>query len=79
MSLSYSAPLRLTRRLAPPMAEQGSGWIVLIGSEEAQQPWPAAPAFASTKWGLRGWVKSVGPVRQFLLSGVVTGQKNAES
>lgn len=51
------------------MAEQGSGWIITIAAEEGTTAWPDAPAFASTKWGLRGWTKSIHPVTAHALCG----------
>lgn len=40
------------------MKDKGAGWILNIASIESTTPYPSAPAYATTKWGLRGWSKS---------------------
>ena len=40
------------------MKEKGAGWILNIASIESTTPYPSAPAYATSKWGLRGWSKS---------------------
>lgn len=40
------------------MKEKGAGWILNIASVESTTPYPSAPAYATSKWGLRGWSKS---------------------
>lgn len=40
------------------MKEKGAGWIPNIASIESTTPYPSAPAYATSKWGLRGWSKS---------------------
>ena len=40
------------------MKDKGQGWILNIASIESTTPYPSAPAYATSKWGLRGWSKS---------------------
>lgn len=56
--INMLGPMHLTRWLAPPMVEKGDGYIITIASIEALSPYPSAPAYSSTKWGLRGWTKA---------------------
>ncbi|DBA73201.1 hypothetical protein WJX77_010872 [Trebouxia sp. C0004] len=56
--INLNAPMRLTRHFAPAMKEKGAGWILNIASIESTIPYPSAPAYATSKWGLRGWSKS---------------------
>lgn len=37
--------------------------MVNIASIEALYPYPSAPAYSATKWGLRGWSKALFAVR----------------
>jgi len=37
----------------------GDGYIITIASIEALSPYPSAPAYSASKWGLRGWNKAV--------------------
>ena len=37
----------------------GEGYIITIASIEALSPYPSAPAYSASKWGLRGWTKAV--------------------
>ncbi|EIE18472.1 oxidoreductase [Coccomyxa subellipsoidea C-169] len=57
--INLMAPMRLTRMLLPPMKEAGQGHVVNIASIEALYPYPSAPAYSATKWGLRGWSKAL--------------------
>ncbi|KAL0045638.1 hypothetical protein WJX82_000342 [Trebouxia sp. C0006] len=56
--INLNAPMRLTRHFAPAMKEKGAGWILNVASIESSTPYPSAPAYATSKWGLRGWSKS---------------------
>eukprot|EP01051_Picozoa_sp_SAG22_P011070 SAG22_NODE_1039_length_5888_cov_4.141302_5_plen_292_part_00 len=56
VAVNMLAPMRLTRRLAPPMAVRGAGLIINIGSIAALEGMAGAgAAFAASKFGLRGW------------------------
>lgn len=56
--LNLCAPMRLTRRLAPKMVEQGGGVIINIASIAAMDPLPDVGSYVATKSGLRGWSRS---------------------
>ena len=49
------------RRLSlwPCPLHAGDGYIITIASIEALSPYPSAPAYSASKWGLRGWNKAV--------------------
>eukprot|EP00123_Amoebidium_parasiticum_P012143 comp21151_c0_seq1/m.28630 comp21151_c0_seq1/g.28630 ORF comp21151_c0_seq1/g.28630 comp21151_c0_seq1/m.28630 type:complete len:242 (-) comp21151_c0_seq1:510-1235(-) len=55
MAINLNAPMRLTRRLAPAMAERGGGTIINMGSVAAIEPMTSSCAYAASKHGLRGW------------------------
>jgi short-subunit dehydrogenase len=55
MALNVSAPMRLTRRLAPAMIERESGTIINLGSVAALEGMQGAGAYATSKFALRGW------------------------
>lgn len=57
--INLMAPMRLTRMLLNPMKDSGEGHVVNIASIEALYPYPSAPAYSATKWGLRGWSKAL--------------------
>ncbi|KAL4429337.1 hypothetical protein ABPG77_005111 [Micractinium sp. CCAP 211/92] len=52
------APMRLVRQLAPKMCDKGSGWIICIGDVESVHTGPSHPAYAASKYALRGFCKS---------------------
>lgn len=55
-SLNVHAGMRLTRRLAPRMAERQSGAIFDIGSVAALESMSGEyAAYAASKWAMRGW------------------------
>lgn len=54
-SLNVSAPMRLTRRLAPAMVERGQGIIVNMGSIAGTEPMTESAAYAASKYAMRGW------------------------
>uniref|UniRef100_A0A7S1SJW2 3-oxoacyl-[acyl-carrier-protein] reductase n=1 Tax=Tetraselmis chuii TaxID=63592 RepID=A0A7S1SJW2_9CHLO len=59
MDVIVNAPMRLTRRLAPKMAERMSGFVINIGSIAGTEAMSgAAAAYAAAKAGLRGWSRS---------------------
>uniref|UniRef100_A0A061S2S7 3-oxoacyl-[acyl-carrier-protein] reductase n=1 Tax=Tetraselmis sp. GSL018 TaxID=582737 RepID=A0A061S2S7_9CHLO len=56
LQVCLHAPMRITRRLTPAMAEGMSGYVINIGSVAAIEPMSAgAGAYAAAKHGLRGW------------------------
>lgn len=58
MDVNVKAPMRLTRALAPAMAKKGNGMIINIGDAEATHTGPHHPAYAASKYALRGWSMS---------------------
>lgn len=65
-------PMRLTRLLLPAMKEAGQGHVINIASIEALYPYPSAPAYSATKWGLRGWSKALFAVSEMMEAFVLT-------
>jgi NAD(P)-dependent dehydrogenase (short-subunit alcohol dehydrogenase family) len=61
--INLMTPMRLTRLVLPGMKQRGEGHVVNIASIEALYPYPSAPAYSATKWGLRGWSKALFAVR----------------
>mmetsp|Transcript_60850 Transcript_60850/g.101023 ORF Transcript_60850/g.101023 Transcript_60850/m.101023 type:complete len:135 (+) Transcript_60850:3-407(+) len=58
--LNLHAPMRLTRRLAPGMADRRKGVIINIGSVAGVEPMSGTfAAYAAAKHGLRGWSTSI--------------------
>lgn len=55
MQLNLSAPMRLTRKIAPGMIQREKGIIINIGSVAAIEGMKRGGAYAATKHGLRGW------------------------
>lgn len=55
IALNLSAPMRLTRRLAPAMLARERGTIINIGSVSGIEGMSSSGAYAATKHGLRGW------------------------
>lgn len=55
MQVNVLAPMRLTRRLAPAMAQRERGTIVNIGSIAAIEGMTRSGAYAASKHALRGW------------------------
>ena len=58
VQLNVLAPMRLTRRLAPPMAESKSGIIINICSVASLNPSATNAVYSTTKYALRGWTLS---------------------
>ncbi len=59
LDVNLRAPFVLTRALLPPMRAAGRGRFVFIGSISGTLGSPGAAAYAASKWGLSGFVKSL--------------------
>ncbi|HXK18525.1 MAG TPA: SDR family oxidoreductase [Polyangiaceae bacterium] len=59
LDLNLRAPFVLTRALLPSMRAARSGRFVFLGSISASIGSPGAAAYAASKWGLTGFVKSL--------------------
>ena len=55
MDINLLGPMRLTRRIAPGMAQRGSGVIINTGSMAGTKPMEKNVHYAASKWGIRGW------------------------
>ena len=58
LAINTLAPMRLTRAFAPAMAKRGRGAIVTVGSLAGTFASAGSAPYASSKWGVRGWVLS---------------------
>lgn len=58
LDLNLTAPFRCLRRAVPPMTERGWGRVVLIASTAARQGAPYISAYAASKHGALGLVRS---------------------
>ncbi|MFR9727759.1 SDR family NAD(P)-dependent oxidoreductase [Saccharopolyspora sp. MS10] len=58
LALNLTAPFRLLRRAAPPMADAGWGRVVSIASVAARRGEPHICAYAASKHGVMGLVRS---------------------
>jgi NAD(P)-dependent dehydrogenase (short-subunit alcohol dehydrogenase family) len=58
LDLNLTAPFRCLRRAAPPMVERGWGRVVLIASVAAKRGAPYISAYAASKHGALGLVRS---------------------
>ncbi len=58
IKLNVLAPMRLTRRIAPPMAEAHDGIIINMCSVAGLTGQAANAVYATSKHGLRGWSRS---------------------
>lgn len=56
--LNVLAPMRLTRRIAPPMAQAHSGTIINMCSVAGLTPMASTAVYATSKHALRGWSRS---------------------
>lgn len=54
-AVNVSAPIHLTRELAPTMVKNKAGTIINIGSVAGLEPMTQGGAYAASKWALRGW------------------------
>jgi 3-oxoacyl-[acyl-carrier protein] reductase len=59
LDVNLRAPFVLTRGLLPSMRAAGRGRFVFIGSISGTLGSPGAAAYAASKWGLTGFVKSL--------------------
>ena len=59
LDVNLRAPIALAHRLAPMMADRGSGHIVFMGSLSGQVASPASSLYSATKFGLRGFALGV--------------------
>jgi len=59
LAVNLTAPFLLTREWLPSMLARGSGRLVFVGSISATLGSPRAAAYAASKWGLVGFVKSL--------------------
>ena len=59
LDVNLRAPFVLTRALLPSMRAAGAGRFVFIGSISGTLGSPGAAAYAASKWGLTGFVKSL--------------------
>jgi len=59
LAVNLTAPFLLTRAWLPSMLARGSGRLVFVGSISATLGSPRAAAYAASKWGLVGFVKSL--------------------
>eukprot|EP00887_Chlorella_sp_A99_P006576 scaffold3.g6576.t1 len=56
--VNAAAPMRMIRAFAPKMASKGDGAIISIGDVEAMHTGPSHPAYAASKYALRGFTLS---------------------
>lgn len=59
LDVNLRAPFVLTRALLPRLRAAGAGRFIFIGSISATLGSPGAAAYAASKWGLSGLVKSL--------------------
>lgn len=59
LDTNLRAPFVLTRALLPAMRARGSGRFVFVGSISGTLGSPGAAAYAASKWGLTGLMKSL--------------------
>eukprot|EP00092_Neocalanus_flemingeri_P001774 GFUD01001892.1.p1 GENE.GFUD01001892.1~~GFUD01001892.1.p1 ORF type:complete len:304 (+),score=108.81 GFUD01001892.1:68-979(+) len=59
MNVNYFGSLELTRHLAPPMVEAGSGLVVLVSSVQGRLATPYRTAYAASKHALQAWADSL--------------------
>jgi short-subunit dehydrogenase len=59
LDVNLRAPIALAHRLAPMMAERGSGQLVFISSLSGQVASPASSLYSATKFGLRGFALGI--------------------
>lgn len=55
MQVNLLGPMRLTRRLTPPMAEKKEGYHINISSSAGKHPSPSQCAYSAAKWGMTGF------------------------
>lgn len=59
LDTNLRAPFVLTRALLPAMRSRGSGRFVFVGSISGTLGSPGAAAYAASKWGVTGFMKSL--------------------
>jgi 3-oxoacyl-[acyl-carrier protein] reductase len=59
LDTNLRAPFVLTRALLPALRQAGRGRLVFVGSISGTLGSPGAAAYAASKWGLTGFVKSL--------------------
>lgn len=59
LDTNLRAPFVLTRALLPALRAQGRGRLIFVGSISGTLGSPGAAAYAASKWGLTGFVKSL--------------------
>lgn len=59
LDVNLRAPFVITRALLPSMRAHGRGRFVFVGSISGSIGSPGAAAYAASKWGLTGFVKSL--------------------
>ena len=69
MQVNLIGPMRLTRRLSPPMAEKGEGYHINISSSAGKHPSPKQCAYAAAKWGMTGFALSSAKVLGTIMNG----------
>lgn len=57
--LPFEAAFHLTREFLPGMLQRRSGHIVNVNSPASVLVWPGAAAYASARWGLRGFSEAL--------------------
>ena len=70
LAVNLSAPFLLTRALLPSMRRAGSGRVIFVGSISSTLGTARQSAYAATKWGVVGLMKSL--AEELTGSGVVT-------
>ncbi len=59
IQVNLEAPMQLTRILLPGMLEQGSGWVVNVGSMFGSIGFPFFSTYCATKFALRGYSQAL--------------------
>jgi len=70
LAVNLSAPFLLTRALLPSMRRAGRGRVIFVGSISSRLGTARQTAYAATKWGIVGLMKSL--AEELTDSGVVT-------
>ena len=59
IQVNLEAPMQLTRTLLPGMLDQGSGWVVNVGSMFGSIGFPFFSSYCATKFALRGYSQAL--------------------
>ena len=74
IALNLIVPMRLTRALAPSLAQrQGGGYIINISSMAGLRASKYNSAYSASKWGLTGWSRNSFEVSVHLLFKIASG------